>query len=938
MAGPDPTFTTAVTRADDLLVVTFELFNLAPSQDGGPAPHLQRVQADAPAFIVAVLPAQHVADTVAGETDLNVVAANQTRLAFRLADDVQSVPFTLADLLAWSRHTASVPGNAVAAVPAGAPRPLMFEPERTQTAIEMPYRLVLSPDDTAGWAHSVAPVTRGGVTELWHTRLGVRSGTAVDESSRPTVRAVWSRDMDPGGGRPSPGPGMAGTHPDLTERTAIVNLSSGFANDVQRADGSTMSYDPPPLQVDYLVLSALGGWTNVRGDWDFQVPGLVFPNQGTSPRFPVTAWHQVVAQGRDQYVRIVQRGALFPLGNRAERTVVWERRLGPDGLTEELEKIEDTLPIREPFRDYEALHDQHPHDRSLPLRRVWIETGTVPALAAPPDLQQMFVVSTQDGGPYRFHVRGEDWAGGQIDLNMPLIFVPDGNNENPAERYANPDLGVNQVDGRGQTVTLAKGAPVASSLPVTSFTFSGDLLAQGSFLPFVQTAVVRLPALDHLVGSTAPPPPALISLNPASTASDVFAQLVTPLQLTVPPTRAGGLAAPPLTIGGLSGSRGALPPDVDNLPGLKEQLFAGLHARFLGGIDLATVVDTIASLDQLPALVQTGTAGGSRVTFSWTPPLVPRAGPLILEHARLNLTTTIDIEAGAGAQGGPALVVHGTLSDFSIEFAGVVTVSFQTLEFRSQLGQRADARASGVTVELQRELAFLNALASGLPANGFQDGPSVTITPQGVTAGYSIGVPAVGIGIFTIEHLTVSAGVLLPFDDRPAAVRLAFSERANPFVATVAMLGGGGYLAIEVDTSGVQRIEGALEVGAETTVDFAVISASVHAMAGFYFGLTQVDGQDAIEFSGYLRIGGAVELLGVAGISIELTLSMTLDTTRHPAAIGGRASVAVSVHLLMFTKSLTLSTEKWFDIPSADPSFDELVSLEDWQTYWQAFA
>jgi len=40
----------------------------------------------------------------------------------------------------------------------------------------------------------------------------------------------------------------------------------------------------------------------------------------------------------------------------------------------------------------------------------------------------------------------------------------------------------------------------------------------------------------------------------------------------------------------------------------------------------------------------------------------------------------------------------------------------------------------------------------------------------------------------------------------------------------------------------------------------------------------------------------------------------------------------------MFTKSLTLSTEKWFDIPSADPSFDELVSLEDWQTYWQAFA
>ena len=71
--------------------MTFEFVNLAPSQDGGTAARLERVQADAPAFIVAVLPAQHVADTVAGETDLDVRIANQTRLAFRLADDVQSV-------------------------------------------------------------------------------------------------------------------------------------------------------------------------------------------------------------------------------------------------------------------------------------------------------------------------------------------------------------------------------------------------------------------------------------------------------------------------------------------------------------------------------------------------------------------------------------------------------------------------------------------------------------------------------------------------------------------------------------------------------------------------------------------------------------------------------------------------------------------------------
>jgi hypothetical protein len=933
--GPDPTFATAVTRPDDLLLVEFEFVNLAPRSDGSPV--LDRVQADAPAFVVAVLPAQHVSDTVAGETILDVRLANRTRLAFRLGDDVLSLPLTLADLLAWTRHTPSVTGNAVASVPADAPRPLIFEPNRTQTAIEMPYRLVLSPDDTAGWAHSVAPVTRDGVTEVWHTRLGVRNQTGVDETVLPTVRAVWSRDIEPGGGQPSPGPGMAGTHPDRTQRIAIVNLSSGFANEVLRLPQEPLPYDPPSLQVSHLVLSALGGWTGVVGDWDFpEGTGLVFPNQpidGTPAQYAVTAWHQVIAQGRDQYIRIVERGVLYPLGHRAQRTTVFERRLGSDGRTEELQRIEDTVLVREPVRDYDAVRAQHPRDVSLPLRRVRIETRTVSSLSAPADQQAAFVVRAADGTPYPFAVRAQDWAGGQVGLDMPLVFVPDGSRDDPAPVYAGE--GVDQVDAGGQHVTLAETAHAASTLPVTAFTFAAEGTAVG-FLPFVQTAGVRLPALDHLIGSAAHEPPSVVTLvDPATTAGGVFAQLTEPFNLTVPPTRAGGLAAPPLSVGGVSATRGILPAGLDDVNGLKDRLFAGLSARLLGGIDLASAVDRIGSLDQLPTVLQGHVDGHARVTFSWSPPLVARAGPVDLSNARLTLTTTID----AGAATAPSSVVHGTLRTFAIDFAGVVTVRVETLEFTSRLGQPPDVRASGVTVELQRELAFLDALTQGLPADGFSDGPSIRVTPQGVMAGYSLGVPPIGIGILTIEHLVVSAAVTLPFDDRPAAVRLAFSERANPFLATVAMLGGGGYLAIEVDTAGVRRIEGALEVGAETAIDLAVVTASVHVMAGFYFGLTQVAGGAAVDFSGYLRIGGSVELLGVAGVSIELTLSMALDISPgRPARIGGRASVVVSVHLLMFTKALTVSAEKWFDLPTADPAFDELVSLEDWQTYWEAFA
>jgi len=935
--GPDPSFATAVTRPDDLLVVTFEFVNLAPRADGSPV--LDRVQADTAAFVVAVLPGQHVTDTVAGETTLDVRLANRTRLAFRLDDDVQSLPLTLADLLAWTRHTPSVTGNAVVSVPPDAQRPFIFEPSRTQTAIEMPYRLVLSPDDTAGWAHSLDPVTRDGVTEVWHTRLGVRRETGVDETALPTVRAVWSRDIEPGGGQPSPGPGMAGTHPDGSQRIAIVNLSSGFANEVLRLPQEPLPYDPPSLQVSHLVLSALGGWTDVVGDWDFpEGTGLVYPNQpidGSPPEYAVTAWHQVVAQGRDQHIRIVERGVFYPLGHRGQRTTVFERRLGPDGLTEELQRVEDTLLVREALRDYDAVRAQHPRDASLPLRRVRIETRTVSSLSAAPDEQAAFVVRSADGTPYPFAVHAEDWAGGQVGLSMPLVFVPDGSRDDPASVYAGE--GVGQVDAAGQRVTLAEAAPAASTLPVTAFVFAGAETGSG-YLPFVQSAGVRLPALDHLVGSAAHEPPCVVTLvDPATTTGGVFAQLAEPVQLAVPPERAGGVAAPPLSVGGVSATRGLLPAGLDDVNGLKDRLFEGLSTRLLGGIDLASAVDRIGSLEQLPTVLQSEVDGHARVTYSWSPPLVDRAGPVDLSNASLTLTTTVD--AGVGVGTSPSSVVHGTLHAFAIDFAGVVTVRIETLEFVSRLGQRPDVRASGFSVELQRELAFLDALAQGLPADGFSDGPSVSITPQGVTAGYSLGVPPVGIGILTIENIVVSAAVLLPFDDRPAAVRLAFSERANPFIATVAMLGGGGFFAIEVDTAGVRRIEGAVEVGAEAAIDLAVVTASVHMMAGFYFGLTQTAAGPAIDFSGYLRIGGSVDLLGVAGVSIELTLSLALEVAPgRPARIGGRASVVVSVHLLMFTKALCVSAEKWFDLPSADPAFDELVSLEDWRAYWEAFA
>ena len=79
------------------------------------------------------------------------------------------------------------------------------EPGKTETALEVPWQLILSPSSRAAWAHAVRPVTRNSRTELWHTRLGVRAPDPghpgqylVDEKDDfyRTLRAVWAQGFE----------------------------------------------------------------------------------------------------------------------------------------------------------------------------------------------------------------------------------------------------------------------------------------------------------------------------------------------------------------------------------------------------------------------------------------------------------------------------------------------------------------------------------------------------------------------------------------------------------------------------------------------------------------------------------------------------------------------------------------------------------------------
>ena len=109
--------------------------------------------------------------------------AGPSRLAFRLPAGTNALPYSLPDLLDWVRLEQSVvpvaqtpdinqPG--VPEPPPIIPAPVIREPQVTETAIEAPWRLFLSPNYSRAWAHSATPVTLDNRTELWHARLAVR--------------------------------------------------------------------------------------------------------------------------------------------------------------------------------------------------------------------------------------------------------------------------------------------------------------------------------------------------------------------------------------------------------------------------------------------------------------------------------------------------------------------------------------------------------------------------------------------------------------------------------------------------------------------------------------------------------------------------------------------------------------------------------------------
>ncbi len=538
------------------------------------------------------------------------------------------------------------------------PKPRPRFPADGETALELPYRLILSPNKSGGWAHSesAAQGLKQGRHELWHTRLGVRSAATGNVSEKPsylrTVRAIWSRDdlfdaADPStyddyskGTNVSAYDDFFNEGPDFelhapkamshADRVEAVHLSSNFRD-------LPPSYKPKAIDANRLMLTTLGGWLDAHGDFTINTP------------LNLVSWDHKAALGRDYYVKIERKGRLYPWGHFSIKVKITERKFRSPDLRTAYLWTRQFILIREPIRDYPDSW------RKFPFKSIHVKTTTTPNLSGVPDGPTPTAIQIDPSTPFRFKMEGVDREGNVCKFDAPATWVPADGIANNVDlvslRNGGPPGAADLYDAygdhriiklTGQRVAYSKNKKTddttyetdemlidgtvegeqPSMVPFPSFGINGT-----SYAPGVAEAKINVEAIRHLVGQDEPTPfqyhltylrhgfPA-----PGDMSHQNKGELLFQVKEGLPPIglnfakksdASGGFVAPSLDISGISRKTGPISgtnlADIANNKFDPKEFLKSVDAMIFGVIPLFDIIETIedaaGGLDKAPNFV-----------------------------------------------------------------------------------------------------------------------------------------------------------------------------------------------------------------------------------------------------------------------------------------------------------------------------------------------
>jgi hypothetical protein len=315
-----------------------------------------------------------------------------------------------------------------------------------------------------------------------------------------------------------------------------------------------------PVTARQLELSSLGAWLDLDGDWN------------PPPPLTVECWRHRATMGRDQKVVVVERGNLYPIGNRASLVTVssrvFVRQVGTDARIALLLQQEFVV-VRERIRSFAGLSQRD--RRAIPFRQIEIVTSTSPPIDSHEPEPAFW---PQSGGrDVEFELIGTDHDDVRSAFSMPLLFVAHGFNQQNTitQRYASGPASRRKAALNKKVIAFAPpktdgSTKVDAALATETLEFRGVFGADGDhpFHPALATAAVRIRELDVLTGGG---PAATVQYNKnvflkfgfdsAKNKGEVFVELTgTPPTMAIRADQGGGVGAPSQQIAGLSRSLG----------------------------------------------------------------------------------------------------------------------------------------------------------------------------------------------------------------------------------------------------------------------------------------------------------------------------------------------------------------------------------------------
>lgn len=299
------------------------------------------------------------------------------------------------------------------------------------------------------------------------------------------------------------------------------------------------------------------------------------------------------------------------------------------------------------------------------------------------------------------------------------------------------------------------------------------------------------------------------------------------------------------------------------------------------GGDLGTLLNGRKIVDDV--LAKLGLPTRLRISYSWHTDIeeFPRGGGAVFRPVKglgtgpgkqpqlgIDSRTEIDLRKG----GAPITVVNGYVDAFDLYLFGTapfLIVKLEPVKFTSGSGipLKLDVRVKDVA--FGQALKFVDDLAKYF---GGDSGVYVkpNFRPFGIEVGYRFNKDVLQLAALTLQNVSLSVSMVLPFDNSPTRIRLAVGSRQKPVLASVGIYGGGFFVAMQMRADAMELLEASMEYGLVTGVDFGgVVTGTAKITAGIYIALGARD-----EITGFFNASGALSVAHLMTVGASLVVSL----------------------------------------------------------------